>query len=456
MALATPAPHDAVLTPPSSPDAWSRRWPRLLVVVFLLATAARVATALWYGAAPLGGDEIEYDALAQGLVENGRYASQPGFSPLIYSEPGAPTSFRPPGWPFALAQFYRVFGHHTMAARIGLAVWNGLGAVVLAVLARRLFADPRVALATGLVWALWPASFWYPGTRSPTLGSEGVSVPLLLFALLALHQARRHHALLALTAGVLFGACTLIRSNFSLLVPLAAAWILSTSGGPLRSRLRTASLLVLAAGVVVAPWMLRNLRQLGSFTIATQREPLFLGNNAWARGSYDGEFFTAGSGQVRWLLERHPDFLQKSELEKSRIYVAAWRAYARAEPRREAWLIGRRALLFFSPFRENETGGNTYDWTFGMLGAICLLAAPWFLRANAESRWLALVPLLATFVACLIVLFLPRYRYPAEPLLVALACQTVRGAMDRHGVARVTTALAALAAVNIVLTLTLR
>ena len=455
MAPATSLSREAVPIGPPSSEGWSRRWTRLLLVVFLLATAARTATAIWYGAAPLGGDEIEYDGLARGLAANGRYASQPGFSSMLYSEPGAPTSFRPPGWPFVLAQFYRAFGHHPMAARIGLSAWNGLGAVVLAVLTRRLFADAGVAVAAGLVWALWPASFWYPGTRSPTLGSEGLSLPLLLLALLALHQARRHYALPALMAGLLLGACSLIRSNFALLVPMAAAWILWTSAGPLRSRLRTGSLIVLAAGAVVAPWMLRNLQQLGSFTIATQREPLFLGNNAWARGSYDSEFFTSESGQVAWLLQRHPDFRQKSEVEKSRIYAASARAYALAEPRREAWLVGRRALLFFSPLRENETGGNTYDWAFATLAAVCLLGAPWFLRANAESHWLALVPLAAAFVTCLIVLFLPRYRYPAEPLLVALACQTVHLAMGRHGVARVAAAVGLVAGANIVLTLTL-
>jgi 4-amino-4-deoxy-L-arabinose transferase-like glycosyltransferase len=456
MAPATSLSHEAAPVGPPSTEVWSRRWRRLLVLVFLLATAARTATAIRYAAAPLGGDEIEYDALARGLAANGSYESQPGFSRMLYSEPGAPTSFRPPGWPFVLAQFYRAFGHRPMAARIGLATWNGLGAVVLALLTRRLFADPRVAVAAGLVWALWPASFWYPGTRSPTLGSEGLSLPLLLFALLALHEARRHQALPAIMAGLLLGGCTLIRSNFSLLIPSAVAWILWTSAGPLRSRLRTGSLILLAAGAVVLPWMLRNLQQLGSFTIATQREPLFLGNNAWARGSYDSEFFTAETGQVAWLLERHPDFRQKSEVEKSRIYAASARAYARAEPRREAWLVGRRALLFFSPLRENERGGNTYDWAFATLAAVCLLGWRWFLRANAESHSLALVPLLAAFVTCLIVFFLPRYRYPAEPLLVALACQTVNGAMARHGFARVAAAVGLVAAANLVLTLTLR
>jgi len=43
------------------------------------------------------------------------------------------------------------------------------------------------------------------------------------------------------------------------------------------------------------------------------------------------------------------------------------------------------------------------------------------------------LPVLATFLTCLLVLFLPRYRYPAEPMLIAVACLSVSEGIARHG-----------------------
>jgi 4-amino-4-deoxy-L-arabinose transferase-like glycosyltransferase len=405
-----------------------------LVLVFAVAAAAQLAAVWWFAARPLGGDEVEYDALARGLVETGRYTRQAGFSSLMYSaEAGAFTSFRPPGWPWVLAGFYRLFGYSLLPPRLGLALWNAAGCVVLTLLAERVFSNRRVGVAAGLLWALWPAAIWYPGTRSLTLGSESLSLPLLLLALLLLARAPEGRPWLAVLAGVLLGACALVRSNFVLLLPLGAAWAIAAARGGIRPRLHRATLVLVGGLLVVFPWMLRNHARLGSFVIATQLEPLFLGNNAWASGSYDSEFFDHfGSLQVRWLVERHPGFRAKTELEKGRIYAGEALVYAREHPRREAWLVGRRALFFFSPLREAEDGDISYDWAFATVVGVCLLGLR-FLRPRGVGVWVLALPVVATFITCIVVLFMPRYRYPAEPTLVALACQTVNVAGARFG-----------------------
>jgi len=412
-----------------------RHWWTLLAVLFLVALTVRGAAAWAFRHHPLGGDEIEYDALARGMVETGRYTRQPGFSTMLYSaEPGAPTSFRPPGWPFVLAGLYRVFGEAPMPARLALAAWNAAGCVILVLLLTGLAFDRRAALATGLVWALWPASVWYPGTRSTTLSTESLAIPILFLALLALAHVAKGHAVTPLAAGILFGACALVRSNFSLLIPLAAAWILVATEGARRPRLQRAVVLLLGGALVVCPWMVRNRVLLGSFTIATQREPIFLGNNAWARGSYDSEFFNdINSAQVAWMLARHEHFEKRSEVEKGRIYTEEALTYARQHPARQAWLIARRALLFMSPLREKEDADNLFDWAFAPVGVLCLIGGAWVVKANPRSVSMLALPVLATFLTCLLVLFLPRYRYPAEPMLIALACLSVSEGIARHG-----------------------
>jgi hypothetical protein len=195
--------------------------------------------------------------------------------------------------------------------------------------------------------------------------------------------------------------------------------------------------------------MLRNHARIGSFTIASQREPIFLGNNDWARGSYDAEFFNdAHSAQVRWLLARHPDFEKKSEIDKGHIYTAEAVAYARRHPLRQAWLVGRRALLFFSPLRDTEDADYLFDWAFATVAILCLIGGAGVTVALPRSVSMLALPVVATFVTCLIVLFLPRYRYPAEPMLVALACQSVAVSSARHGTATTLGAVALLLAAS--------
>jgi 4-amino-4-deoxy-L-arabinose transferase-like glycosyltransferase len=433
----------------------SRRWWTLLAVVFLVALTARGAAAWVFRDHPLRGDEIEYDALARGMMETGRYTRQPGFSTMLYSaEPGAPTSFRPPGWPFVLAGLYRVFGPAPMPARLALAAWNAAGCVLLILLLRRLSFDRRAALAAGVVWALWPASVWYPGTRSTTLSTESLAIPVLFLGLLALAHVGNGRGATPLAAGALLGGCALVRSNFSLLIPLAAAWILLATDGGRRQRVQRAVLLLLGGALIACPWMLRNRVLLGSFTIATQREPIFLGNNAWARGSYDSEFFNdLNSAQVAWISARHDQFQKRSEVEKGRIYTAEAITYAREHPARQAWLVARRALLFLSPLREKEDADNLFDWAFAPVGVLCLIGGAWVVKANPRSASLLALPVLATFFTCLLVLFLPRYRYPAEPMLIAVACQGVYEGIARHGAALTVGAVGLLVASSIALAL---
>jgi hypothetical protein len=239
-----------------------------------------------------------------------------------------------------------------------------------------------------------------------------------------------------------------------LLIPLAAAWILVATEGGRRQRLQRSVLLLLGGLLVVSPWMLRNRLLLGSFTISTQREPIFLGNNAWARGSYDSEFFNdLNSAQVAWISARHDQFQKRSEVEKGRIYTAEAITYAREHPARQAWLVARRALLFLSPLREKEDADNLFDWAFAPVGVLCLIGGAWVVKGNPRSASLLALPVLATFFTCLLVLFLPRYRYPAEPMLIAVACQGVYEGITRHGAALTVGAVGLLVASSIALAL---
>jgi 4-amino-4-deoxy-L-arabinose transferase-like glycosyltransferase len=122
-----------------------RRHLTLCVIILLLAFVPRAGHALLHGGEPLGGDEPEYDALAWGLSRTGAYTSQSGFSLAYYSpSDSAPTAYRAPGFPAVLSAVYTIFGHRTLPARMLLAAFGALGAVLVFLLALEVCGERRI------------------------------------------------------------------------------------------------------------------------------------------------------------------------------------------------------------------------------------------------------------------------------------------------------------------------
>ena len=448
---------------------WPRRGPRTLTIcllLFFLALAPRIGHALLHRHDPPGGDEPEYVALAAGLSQGGGYTSQQGFSLAYYSPRDfAPTAYRAPGFPAVLAASYVVFGQRVFPARVLLVILNALGAVLLFLLAREVCQDRRAAMLAGAAWAVWPASVYHIGTASSTLGPEGVAVPLLLLALLLLARSlRRGSLLLVAVGGLVLGVCTLTRSNLLFAAAFSAAWLVYAWWGPRgwRRACLAACLLVVACLAVVAPWIVRNYVRLGVTTIATQTDVLFFGNNPWARGAFSSEggklydviapykkatlaSLSQGAGggdggpvaarieseQFRFLEERHPGFLMRSEAEKFNIYKQEALAYAAANPRRMAWLLYRKAVLFWLPLHEARAGYD-YSFMYGFMLPYFAVGTALAVVRRRPGLLLMLIPLLANFATAILVFGLPRYRYVAEPAMLVLAASGASAMAARY------------------------
>lgn len=399
----------------------------ICVFLFVLAVLPRLGYALLHTQDPMSGDESEYDALAWGLIQTGEYRN-PAFN-LLFQSPikDAPTGFRPPAWPFALAAVYRVFGRSPFAGRVFLVVLNAIAACLVFLIALEVYLKGTLAIIAGAAWALWPASIYEPGTSSSNLYPENLLVPLLLLALLALVLAFRRVSLLLLAvSGILLGLCILTRVNLAVIVPLVVLWVFCA--WPDLSRKAAFSycvILVVAFILTLLPWMFRNYRTLGVFTIATQSDPLYLGNNAWARGSYDGRLesdpFHPQVPQYVLLEQRHPGFAARSEVDKSKIY---WQEAINAvleNKERMPWLLARKALIFGSPLYQVSRGYGI-DFAFIFMLPFFLLGAFLAIHDFSDPAIPLLFPLVAVFVTAIIVFPIPRYRYPAEPGMVILAC----------------------------------
>src|SRR3954449_2909879 len=228
---------------------------RRLAAIALLAFAVRVAYALIADVPSGFGDDVWFNAVANGLV-HGRGFSDP-FSSIVgghavFGTAGAPivTAFHPPLFPALLAIPSAVgLDSYTAHQIIGCAL--GAGTVFVIGLTGRELAGERAGLAAALIAAL----FLPLVTREALLMSEslyGLLIAWALFAALRLRERRTTRRALALGAAI--GLAALTRQEALLLVPFLALPIAlrrgypaSATGAPAgagshQHRLRTAAL----------------------------------------------------------------------------------------------------------------------------------------------------------------------------------------------------------------------
>jgi len=124
--------------------------------------------------------------------------------------------FRPPGYAYALAAIYTVFGHSFEAARWVQFALGALSAVLAAELGRK-----TVGIRAGFIAGVIVATHWVPIYFEGELQPPAVATPLVLAAFLAcLHGGRIGAAF----AGLWVGLAGLVVPNALILAPVIAGW----------------------------------------------------------------------------------------------------------------------------------------------------------------------------------------------------------------------------------------
>jgi 4-amino-4-deoxy-L-arabinose transferase-like glycosyltransferase len=267
----TPSPKDAA--------ARSTGGNRSIWLVVAAGVLLRALLALLAGRPELQSDEANYTYLALSWNHLGFFGD----------------SYRylwPPGYPFLLARAFDLFGSQAFEAIKALQVLASaaIGASTM-LLARHLF-GARAALFAGIAWCLYLplAAFTH------LLWTETFFLALFLPALLCLLRAARAPERSGgplIAAGLLLGLSLYLREVVLFLIPALALWAgfglphraLGDAGTPgldgLLGGLRRASLLLLAAAVVVFPWTLRNFEVYGRWMAVgtSMGENAYLGLN---------------------------------------------------------------------------------------------------------------------------------------------------------------------------------
>lgn len=331
-----------------------RRHLPALGLILLIATVLRLVWALFVHPDPTAGwsggdaavrrfdDTVWYRGAAHYVAEGQGY-----LNPFT----GTPTAAWPPGYPAFLGGVFKLFGEgiaQTYGANIAL------GAVTCAVvyaIGMQLF-DRRTALVGAAAMAVWPGQIYF---TSLTLSEPLFTLLLTLSVLLALvvPNAGRWRGAAAIALGVVIGVSALTRGQGLLVLPVAVAlWSVSMRW---RGAIGWGILAAIVAGLTLAPWIVRNERELGSPVIIATN----FGPNVWL-GHHEGATGRMAADVPEPPQPERGDLTQgEFEVEADRLALREGLEFMLTHPAREVRLSGTKIRALY------ESDATALDWNSG-------------------------------------------------------------------------------------------
>jgi 4-amino-4-deoxy-L-arabinose transferase-like glycosyltransferase len=398
----------------TKPAARARRAPHSfgfwLAVIVALGVAIRVVHTLLVAPWPplFFNDEAYYRTLAR-LVAHGVGFVRP--AEWFADHATLPTAERPPLYPLLLAGLDKLGGTSPDAQRL-LGALTGAGAIVAVGLLARRLTGPRAGLLAAAMAALYPTLIAADGALM-TESVYGLLASLMLLAAYRLLDAPGFRR--AVVLGALGALAALARGEALLLLPLLLLPLLRRPGG-----VRAAGAACLAFVVVLAPWTVRNLvafdrpvlvaTTAGETLAGANCDPAYYGEGVgrWevtcvhfsGRGNEAVELEKAGRGGLRYALD-HAGRLPVVMLVRLGRTWGAYEPFQRPEGR-AGWVTRVGVVVYF---------------LLVPLAAYGLLV----LRRRGVPAWIVAAPLLTVTVTTLLAYGNPRFRHPAELVLVVLA-----------------------------------
>lgn len=352
-------------------------------------------------------------------------ASGHGFSSPLPTPTGA-SAWLPPVFPLLLAAVFRVLGIFTAASAFVILLLDSIFSVLTCIpvyfIARHTFGE-RAAKFAAWGWAFFPFAVYYSVGRvwSDCLGA-------LLFAvvfLMALKLGPESRLQDWVGWGALWGIFALTNPATLAALPFLLGWIMVRS----RPRPKAASifLMLVAACVVVSPWMIRNYRVFHRL--------IPLRDNFWM------EMWFGNTGDLSEIIPdwAHPSTNPQEQAEFARLGELAYNQkkkqlvleFVEQHPAQFAGLCFRRASNFWTGYWSlNREFLEAEPFTYPNIVFVTGTSILTFL-----GLWMAWKRRLAIAPYVLVLLFFPlvyyvthselEYRHPMEPLMVALAAYGV-------------------------------
>jgi 4-amino-4-deoxy-L-arabinose transferase-like glycosyltransferase len=374
-------------------------------------------------------DRVYYEGSAEGLADGEWFKFPPAFG-----DPDQEDALHPPLTALVLAPAALLTEDSDLAMRFTVAL-AGTAAVVLAGLIGREIGGPMVGLVAAVLAALYPNLWMNDGiVMAETFATLGTAATVL-FAYRVLRSPTWPNAA---AAGVSCALAMLSRGELFLLVPLVAVPAALLAPGVTRDRrVRLAGVVVLSAGVVIAPWV--------GYNLARFENPVFLshGDGGVLAGANCDETYRGrdlGSWHGLCHVEesrdepegsRSSDLKREAALEYVRDHLGRLPVVALARVGRN-WSVYRPLQMA----DEDVTEGRPKWASWAGLAMYAVLVP--FAVAGAialRRRRVAIFPLVGPLVMVTLVAAAfygrMRFRAPAEVSLVVLAAVAVVCAVDR-------------------------
>ncbi|HUT99181.1 MAG TPA: tetratricopeptide repeat protein [bacterium] len=329
-----------------------RRWP---LIVFAVALLPRLVFVLTTSDQPLYranvADAYEYEVLADRIL-----AGDLGAGREVFFHSSA-------GYPYILALVWAVFGKSLLAARLIQVLAGALNAVVLLLLARRLFGgetegDRRRGEIVGRIAGLGAALYGYIAFLELDLlmtAYELLAINLGLLWLVKFLDERRWRHLVG--AGLAFGFASLGRPNVWLVAVVLAVFIIFV----LWRRWKWKALRALGAGALVVGLCFALILPVTLRNAVTADDPVLLTSNAgvnlWIGNNENATGYWGVPGDMRDRLFEASR--KRAEAASGRVLkpseVSTWwmeraGAFIVKNPVRALGLFGKKALLFFNAY----------------------------------------------------------------------------------------------------------
>jgi 4-amino-4-deoxy-L-arabinose transferase-like glycosyltransferase len=408
--------------PPPTREVRSRRFIGALVGISVFGLVLRVVYVL---AVTRYDNNTFYDAFYY-VGQAGEIATGHGFqTPVV----GGASALHPPLTSLVVVPATWLFGVHTgtVPQRMTMAV---LGAVAVGVIGwlGKVVAGPRVGLIAAMLAALYP-NLWIP---SGIVMSETLAILLTALILIATYRFLRAPGWVNATLlGVGCGLAALTRSELSfyvLLLLVPAVFVARPLS--VRGRAALAVLGIVVAGVVVSPWVVRNLVTFQKpTTLSTGDGGLLLGANC--DRTYHGTELGYWSLPCSIAVQpsKDPSVLSARQ---DRAALSYMRHHLGRLPVVMAARVGRVFDLYepFQTARFDEVEGRPVEASWAGIGAFYLLvplAIVGFvvLGRARRTRWPLVMPVVLVTLLAAGAYGIIRFRAPAEVSLVVLAAVAV-------------------------------
>jgi 4-amino-4-deoxy-L-arabinose transferase-like glycosyltransferase len=365
------------------------------------------------------------DDFAQSFVANGTF----GF---IAGHPSASTQ---PLYGFFLVPVYWIAGRHWWSVG-GAQIVVAVAAALLVYEIGRRFLSRRAGLLAALGATLHPYLVWHDVHVNREILDQLLGAALVLLALLA---ARRGSLWLAAALGAVAGLSILSNTRLALLPLVLAGYLVWRLG---RAALVPAALVLAAAALAVAPWVVRNRVQLGCWSITTDARALWKANtlqtyDILARGgwiddvpSLPGSPPTPEMQGAKWKVDHV--LLPVDECAQQRFYEGKVEDFWREHPGEKARLAGQATAMLWSPVARSDSEASAGGGSLARrlvepvyMGIAFALAAVGLFLVPRAFAVLAVALLAYETLAAAVFAGTTRYRVPWDFVLMLLTAAAV-------------------------------